>query len=72
MGEIVNVYASPDNRTAVVFTTDRFSLVDLDNGRVLHDGDAPSVFTGEFSPDGRRFAVGGQLRRGARARRRDR
>ncbi len=56
--QIVNVYASPDNHTAIVLTTDRFSVVDLDNGRVLHDGEAPAAFTGEFSPDGRRFAVG--------------
>ena len=56
-GRPVNAYASPDNHTAVVFTFGRFSLVDLDNGRVLHEGDAPDVFTGEFSPDGRRLAV---------------
>jgi WD40 repeat protein len=57
-GQIVNAYASPDNHTAVVFTTGRYSLVDLDSGRVIHEGDAPAAFTGEFSPDGRRLAVG--------------
>ena len=50
MGEIVNVYASPDNHTAVVLTAGRFSLVDLDNGRVLHDGDAPDAFVRRVLP----------------------
>jgi WD40 repeat protein/DNA-binding SARP family transcriptional activator len=58
-GEIENVYASPDNRSAVVLTTDHFSVVDLDRGRVEHDGDAPGATAGEFSPDGHRFALGG-------------
>ena len=59
---VANVYASPDNHTAIVLTTDRFSVVDLDDGRVVHEGEAGEPFSGEFSPDGRRFAVGGRLR----------
>jgi WD40 repeat protein len=58
--QVVNVYAGPDNHTAIVLTTDRFSVVDLDNGRVDHQGEAPGAFSGEFSPDGHTFAVGGQ------------
>jgi WD40 repeat protein len=58
--QVVNVYAGPDNHTAIVLTTDRFSVVDLDNGREDHQGEAPGAFSGEFSPDGHRFAVGGQ------------
>ena len=55
---VVNVYASPDNHTAIVLTDERFSIVDLDDGRVIHDGAADAPHTGEFSPDGRRFALG--------------
>ena len=54
-----NVYASADGHTAMVLTVDRFSLVDLDNGRVIRDGEALNPWSGAFSPDGRRFAVGG-------------
>jgi WD40 repeat protein len=57
--QMQNVYASPDNRTAVVLTTDHFSVVDLDIGRVNHEGEAFGAFGGEFSPDGHRFALGG-------------
>ena len=69
---VVKVYASPDNHTAVVLTDDRFSLVDLDNGRVIHDGEADGPVVGEFSPDGRRFAVGTTSGEVRAARRRDR
>ena len=55
---VANVYASPDNHTAIVLTTGGFSLVDLDNGRVVRDGEADDPFAGDFSPDGHRFAVG--------------
>jgi WD40 repeat protein len=54
-----NVIASPDNHTAIVVTTDHFSVVDLDTGRVDHEGDAPGAAGGTFSPDGRRFALRG-------------
>ncbi len=54
---MLKLYASPDNRTAIVLSTDRFWLVDLDNGRVLSEGDAVEPLSGAFSPDGRRFAV---------------
>jgi WD40 repeat protein/DNA-binding SARP family transcriptional activator len=55
---VVKVYASPDSRTAVVLTDDRFSLVDVDNGRVIHEGEADGPVVGAFSPDGRTFALG--------------
>jgi WD40 repeat protein len=55
---VVNVYASPDDHTAIVLTDDRYTLVDLDDGRVIHDGEADAPNAGEFSPDGRRFALG--------------
>jgi WD40 repeat protein/DNA-binding SARP family transcriptional activator/energy-coupling factor transporter ATP-binding protein EcfA2 len=55
---VVAVYASPDSHTAVLHTTDRFTVVDLDNGQVIHEGEAAGAFSGEFSPDGRRFVVG--------------
>jgi WD40 repeat protein/DNA-binding SARP family transcriptional activator len=58
--EVTSVHASPDNRTAIAFTVDQFTLIDLGTGRLLHDGDvglAPS--SGDFSPDSRHFAVGG-------------
>ena len=59
-GEIVQVYASPDNHTAIVLTADRFVHVDLDTGQVVHEGEAGvDLLSGAFSPDGRRFAVGG-------------
>jgi WD40 repeat protein len=59
-GEIRQVYASPDNHTAIVLTADRFVHVDLDTGRVVHQGEADiELLSGAFSPDGRRFAVGG-------------
>jgi len=54
--------SSPDNRTAVALGLDRFAVVDLATGRVTHEGEvgfAPEP--GDFSPDGRRFAVGGFL-----------
>jgi WD40 repeat protein/DNA-binding SARP family transcriptional activator len=59
-GEIVQLYASPDNHTAIVLTSDRFVHVDLDTGEVIHQGEADfDLLSGAFSPDGRRFAVGG-------------
>ena len=58
-GHVENVYASPDNHTAVVLTTDHFWVVDVDTGRVEHEGDALGAAGGDFSPDGRRFALGG-------------
>jgi WD40 repeat protein len=56
------VTASPDNRTAIALGLERFAVVDLATGRVTHEGEigfAPEP--GDFSPDGRRFAVGGHL-----------
>ena len=54
-----NVFESPDNHTALVLTEGgRFTLVDLDTGQVIHEGEAPDAVRGDFSPDGRRFAVG--------------
>ena len=44
-----NVFASPDNHTAIVVTTDHFSVVDFDTGRVNHEGDAPGAAGGTFS-----------------------
>jgi WD40 repeat protein len=59
-GEILWVFASPDNRTAIVLTSDRFALVDLDTGRTLHQGETDLVpFLGAFSSDGRHFGIGG-------------
>jgi WD40 repeat protein/DNA-binding SARP family transcriptional activator len=62
-GVVQNVLASPDNHTAAVVFADRVALVDLDNGEVIHEADAGAVvpWTGDFSPDGRRFAVGGSF-----------
>ena len=56
---VLKLYASPDNRTAIVLSTDRFSVVDVDNGRVLSEGDVVEPMSGAFSPDGRRFALAG-------------
>ena len=61
---IVSVAASPDNRTAIAFTQDGgFALVDLFDGRVLHEGQLETERLGadsldaEFSPDGQRVAI---------------
>jgi WD40 repeat protein len=54
------VYASPDNRTAIVLTASQAVLVDLDTGQTLHEVDTGfQPFLGAFSTDGRRFGVGG-------------
>ncbi len=63
-GYIRWVYASPDNHTAIalmdVSDEGRFALVDVDTGRVLHEGDVGFIpDPGDFSPDGHRFAVSG-------------
>jgi WD40 repeat protein len=58
--EVTLVYASPDNRTAIALTVDHFTVLELGTGRLLHDGDIGlATSSGDFSPDGRRFAVGG-------------
>jgi DNA-binding SARP family transcriptional activator/WD40 repeat protein/class 3 adenylate cyclase/energy-coupling factor transporter ATP-binding protein EcfA2 len=64
---INRVSASPDNRTAIAtwpgFTGERpadagFALVDLVDGRVLHEGPVAGVPSyADFSPDGQRVAV---------------
>ena len=61
---IVSVTASPDNRTAIALTLDGgFALVDLIDGRVLHEGQLETEslqaesFDTEFSPDGQRVAI---------------
>jgi WD domain, G-beta repeat len=59
---IYDVFASPDNRSAVAFDRDRFFVVDLEDGQVVHEGDFDLVpFRGDFSPDGRRFVIGSEL-----------
>jgi WD40 repeat protein/DNA-binding SARP family transcriptional activator/serine/threonine protein kinase len=55
---VVSASTSPDGHRAIVMTTAGYSLVDLDEGRVIREGEAPHSSGGEFSPDGRRFAVG--------------
>jgi WD40 repeat protein len=53
-------FVSPDNHTAIAIAGDRFALLDLDTGRVIdEDGVGFGVNAAQFSPDGRRFAVGG-------------
>ena len=64
---IVWGYVSPDSRRALAlgvgeFGVGEFALIDLVEGRVTHRGEigfAPG--DGDFSPDGRRFALGGGL-----------
>jgi WD40 repeat protein len=52
---IFEVYGR-DNRSAIAFDMDRFFVVDLEDGRVVHEGDFDlAPFRGDFSPDGRRF-----------------
>jgi len=61
---IVSVTASPDNRTAIALTADGgFTLVDLIDGRVLHEGSLETKrlqaepLDADFSPDGQRVAI---------------
>ena len=56
---IVSVSAGPDNRTAIALTAKPgYVLVDLIDGRVLHEGPLGGTpETAEFSPDGRRAAI---------------
>ena len=59
-GRVQQVDASPDNHTAIHLTSDRFVHFDIDSRRVLSEGVIGLVpCVGEFSPDGRRFVVGG-------------
>ena len=59
---IFDVFASPDDRSAIAVLADRFAVVDLELGRVVHEGDFGLVpFRGDFSPDGRRFAIGSEF-----------
>jgi WD40 repeat protein len=66
-GDLVFTFAGPDLHTAIALSGSRFALVDLVDGRVVHDGEIgflPQNFAG-FSPDGRRFAlpgIAGELR----------
>jgi WD40 repeat protein len=60
-GDLVLAFAGPDIRTAIALSGSRFALVDLVDGRPVHDGAVgfvPAYYAG-FSPDGRRFAVPG-------------
>ena len=41
--QIVKVYASPTTTPLSSSPTGRFSLVNLDNGRVIHEGEAPAA-----------------------------
>jgi WD40 repeat protein/DNA-binding SARP family transcriptional activator len=62
---VFNASTSPDGHRAIVITSAGYSLVDLDEGRVIRHGEAPEAGGGEFSPDGRRFALvfnGGRVR----------
>jgi DNA-binding SARP family transcriptional activator/WD40 repeat protein/class 3 adenylate cyclase/energy-coupling factor transporter ATP-binding protein EcfA2 len=67
---INRVFTSPDNRTAIALTLDPpvlsetagveagFAIVDLIDGRVLHEGPSAGVPSyADFSPDGQRVAV---------------
>ena len=62
--QIVLASASPDNRTAIALTAEGgFTLVDLFDGRVLHEGSLESErlqaepLDADFSPDGQRVAI---------------
>jgi WD40 repeat protein len=58
---IVFAFAGPDAHTAVAVGGHELALVDLEDGRIVHRmqmGLVPSG-SGDFSPDGRRFALGG-------------
>jgi WD40 repeat protein len=61
---IVSAFASADNRTAIALTAGGgFALVDLVDGRVLHEGPLESErlqaepLHADFSPDGQRVAI---------------
>jgi WD40 repeat protein/DNA-binding SARP family transcriptional activator len=61
---IVLAFASPDNRTAIALTAEGgFALVDLIDGRVLHEGSLETErlqaepLHADFSPDGQRVAI---------------
>jgi WD40 repeat protein len=56
---ILLAFASPDNRTAIVLTSEPgFALVDLLDGRVIHEGPlGPEPVWAAFSPDGQRVAI---------------
>jgi WD40 repeat protein len=54
---VTKLYASPDDDVAVVLGTDRYWLVDLDDGRVVSEGEGVEPLSGAFAPDGGRFAV---------------
>jgi WD40 repeat protein len=59
---VVFAYVAPDGGRAVAMSGDEFVVVDLTSGGIVHRG--PTGFVAgasEFSPDGRRFAVGGSL-----------
>jgi len=60
-GDVVFVFAGPDRHSGIAFSGSTFALVDLEDGRVVHDGSAGYIVAnnGDFSPDGRRFAVPG-------------
>jgi WD40 repeat protein len=57
---VVFAYVAPNGRRAVAMSGDEFVVLDLTSGRVVRRG--PTGFIAgysEFSPDGRRFAMGG-------------
>lgn len=59
---VVFAFVAPDGRRAIAMSGDEFALVDLTSDRVVHRG--PTGFAAgwsDFSPDGRRVAVGGGL-----------
>jgi WD40 repeat protein len=57
--QVIWVSASPDDRTVIALTVEpAFALVDLVDGRVLHQGPlGPEPLDADFSPDGERVAV---------------
>jgi WD40 repeat protein len=60
-GNLVLPFAGPNRHTGIAFGGRRFALVDLEDGRVVHDGAVGFIVgnNGDFSPDGRRFVVPG-------------
>jgi WD40 repeat protein len=59
---IVFAYVAPQARRAIALSGDEFAVVDLVEGRLVHRGQVGFVpGYSDFSPDGRRVAVGGGL-----------